>query len=410
MQTISSSQAIAHSPHQRWKVLAAGTLANAAFSMVFSGIPMTAIMLRSSYGLDNAGLGLMLGLMGLGIALSELPWGLLTDRWGDRPVLLTGLGGTSVTLAALSVWGAPHGGQVPPLALLGTLLLLTGLLGGSVNGASGRAIMLWFDASQRGLAMSIRQTAIPMGGALGALLLPWLALRHGFVLVFATLALATMLAGLLCALWIHEPSHKLDTHCSPKSTSSSALSNRQVWRLSLGIGLLCVPQFAVLQFGTVFLHDAARMSAGTISAAMAALQISAMALRIWSGHWTDKRRNRSFYLTVCIAISALLFALLAAASVLHCSPNALTLLLVLSGTAVSAWHGVAYAELATAAGMRQAGTALGLCNTLVFVANFLTPQAIASLLLHASWPVIWLTASSCCLLATPLLARKAAAH
>ena len=409
MQMISPSPAIAHSPHQRWKVLAAGTLANAAFSMVFSGIPMTAIMLRSSYGLDNAGLGLMLGLMGLGIALSELPWGLLTDRWGDRPVLLIGLGGTSVTLAALSIWGAPHG-QTPPLALLGTLLLLTGLLGGSVNGASGRAIMLWFDARQRGLAMSIRQTAIPMGGALGALLLPWLALRHGFVLVFAVLALATTLAGLLCALWIHEPSHKPDEHCRSKSTSSSALRSHQVWRLSLGIGLLCVPQFAVLQFGTVFLHDGARMSAGAISAAMAALQISAMALRIWSGHWTDKRRNRSFYLAAWIVISALLFALLAAASALQLSPSALTLLLVLSGTAVSAWHGVAYAELATAAGMQQAGTALGLCNTLVFVANFLTPQAVASLLLHTSWPAIWLAASSCCLLATPLLARKATAH
>lgn len=409
MHSMTSSQAIPHSPHQRWKVLAAGTLANAAFSMVFSGIPMTAIMLRSSYGLDNAGLGLVLGLMGLGIALSELPWGLLTDRWGDRPVLLIGLGGTCVALATLSIWGAPHGGQIPPVAWLGSLLLLTGLLGGSVNGASGRAIMLWFAASQRGLAMSIRQTAIPMGGALGALLLPWLALRHGFVSVFATLAAATMLTALLCALWIHEPSRKLDKRCSPKSTTSSALRNRQVWRLSLGIGLLCVPQFAVLQFGTVFLHDGARMGTGTLSAAMAALQISAMALRIWSGHWTDKHRNRSVYLAACIGASALLFALLAAASALHFSPSALVLLLVLSGTAVSAWHGVAYAELATIAGMQQAGTALGLCNTLVFIANFLTPQAVASLLLHTPWAAIWIAASSCCLLCVPLLARKNAA-
>ena len=410
MHTMTSPQAIPHSPHQRWKVLAAGTLANAAFSMVFSGIPMTAIMLRSSYGLDNAGLGLVLGLMGLGIALSELPWGLLTDRWGDRPVLLTGLGGTCVTLLALSILGAPHAGQVPPVAWLGSLLLLTGLLGGSVNGASGRAIMLWFAASQRGLAMSIRQTAIPMGGALGALLLPWLALRHGFVSVFTTLAAATMLAALLCALWLHEPSRKLDERCSPKSPNPSALRNRQVWRLCLGIGLLCVPQFAVLQFGTVFLHDGARLGTGTLSAAMATLQISAMALRIWSGHWTDKHRNRSVYLAACIGTSALLFALLAAASALHFSPSALVLLLVLSGTAVSAWHGVAYAELATIAGMQQAGTALGLCNTLVFIANFLTPQAVASLLLHAPWAAIWIAASSCCLLCVPLLARKTTAR
>ena len=88
-------------PRHRWKVLAAGVLANAAFSVAFSGIPMTAVLLRSGYRLDTATLGLVLGLMGLGIALSELPWGMLTDRWGDRPVLLLGLASTTCALLAM---------------------------------------------------------------------------------------------------------------------------------------------------------------------------------------------------------------------------------------------------------------------------------------------------------------------
>ena len=54
-------------------------------------------------------------------------------------------------------------------------LLLVGLLGGSVNGSSGRAVMAWFREGERGLAMSIRQTAVPAGGGLGALMLPALA-------------------------------------------------------------------------------------------------------------------------------------------------------------------------------------------------------------------------------------------
>jgi len=60
-------------PRHRWKVLSAGVAANAAFSVAFSGIPMTAVLMRSGYQLDNATLGLVLGLMGLGIAVSELP-------------------------------------------------------------------------------------------------------------------------------------------------------------------------------------------------------------------------------------------------------------------------------------------------------------------------------------------------
>ncbi|MFX5756998.1 hypothetical protein ABTE27_23900, partial [Acinetobacter baumannii] len=61
----------------RWKVLAAGVAANASFSAVFSGIPVTSLVLRSDYHLSNAQLGLALGLLSLGVALGELPWGVL---------------------------------------------------------------------------------------------------------------------------------------------------------------------------------------------------------------------------------------------------------------------------------------------------------------------------------------------
>nr|WP_243671866.1 hypothetical protein [Paraburkholderia kirstenboschensis] len=49
-----------------------GLCSNASFSAAFSGIPTTAVYLRSGYHLDNEGLGLVLGMLGLGIAVSEL--------------------------------------------------------------------------------------------------------------------------------------------------------------------------------------------------------------------------------------------------------------------------------------------------------------------------------------------------
>src|SRR5690606_30799628 len=143
--------------------------------------------------LDDATLGLVLSLMGLGIAVSELPWGLLTDRWGDRPVLLTGLGATAAALFAMALLAAPSTGHVPALGWLGAGLLLVGLLGGSVNGASGRAVMSWFAEGERGFAMSIRQTALPLGGGVGALLLPAIALHFGFAAMYAFPAVLCML-------------------------------------------------------------------------------------------------------------------------------------------------------------------------------------------------------------------------
>ncbi len=401
-------------PSQRWKVLAAGVAANAAFSTAFSGIPMTAVLMRSGYRLDNATLGLVLGLMGLGIAISELPWGMLTDRWGDRPVLLTGLGATALALLAMALFAAPMHGQVPGLGVLGTGLLLVGLLGGSVNGASGRAVMGWFADGERGLAMSIRQTAVPLGGGLGAVLLPAVTLHFGFAAMYGLLGALCLLSALLVILWVHEPPtlvHMAATSSAKVAARNGPLHDARVWRLVAGIGILCAPQFALLTFGTVFLQDFGGAGLAVISASMATLQVGAMVMRVWSGRWTDRRKNRPAYLRACSWLSVALFALLGAvAGSGHVFSDGgmagrvgLVVLLVACGVCVSAWHGVAYTELATLSGAGRAGTALGMANTSVFIVCFLTPLCIPHLLAFQGWPLVWFAASACAVLAAPLL-------
>lgn len=417
-----STSSLPYPASHRWKVLAAGVAANAAFSVAFSGIPMTAVLLRTGYQLDNAMLGLVLGLMGLGIALSELPWGLLTDRWGDRPVLLTGLGSTSLALVAMALWAAPNAQHVPGLGWLGAGLLMVGLLGGSVNGASGRAVMTWFDASERGLAMSIRQTAVPLGGGIGALVLPFVALHFGFAALYSLLAVLCALGAVMSWAWVHEPpvpaaAPRISANAADAASASKTgpLHDARVWRIVLGIGIFCAPQFAVLSFGTVFLHDFGHVGVATITATMVFTQVGAMVLRVWSGRWTDLRRNRPAYLRACSAISVGMFVGLALV-VVAAGPNsadflplriAFVVLLAISGVCVSAWHGVAYTELAMLAGAARAGTALGMANTSVFLVCFVTPFSIPHLLALWGWPMVWLAASACALVAMPLLVPRA---
>ncbi|MEC5408283.1 MFS transporter [Paraburkholderia sp. MPAMCS5] len=406
----------------KWKVLGVGFAANASFSAAFSGIPTTAVYLRSAYHLGNDGLGLVLGTLGLGIAVSELPWGLLTDRWGDRRVLLLGLLSTAAALAGLALFASPSGSHVPGVMTLALGLLLVGLLGGSVNGSSGRAVMAWFREGERGLAMSIRQTAVPVGGGLGALLLPALASKFGFVSVYGALALAGAATSAFAWRWLHEPPH-LDCRAAhaphrvaPDATATkrrSPLFEPGIWRVALGAGALCVPQLAVITFGTVFLHDFGRAGVVTISLAMAAVQAGAAVARVWSGRWTDRRGNRRAYMRGCSALSALLFAALAFATGITGTHHAVTAfaapifapMIVLGGVSASAWHGVAFTELATLAGTSRAGTALAIGNTCVFLTLFLTPLAIPLLLSLGSWPMVWAIASLCALIALPIFPR-----
>ncbi|WP_027058248.1 MFS transporter [Mesorhizobium loti] len=403
------------SPGHRWKVLGIGVAANASFSATFSGIPATAVVLRQGYHLSNAELGIALGVLGLGVALSELPWGLLTDRWGDRRVLLIGLGATAAWLLAMAMLVVPTRSGIPDVMLLSASLLVTGLLGGSVNGSSGRAIMGWFRENERGFAMSIRQTAVPMGGGIGALVLPSLALVFGFSAVFGLLAGASALSAVFAWRWLHEP--PMAGHVvSPDVAGPAPLRNIEVWRIATAIGLLCFPQVAVLTFASVFLHDFAGLGTAAISASLAAVQVGAMVMRVWSGRYTDRHGNRRQFLRLCSALSALAFAVLwllvlAAPAMPGSQPYliaVLPLVLIVAGISVSAWHGVAYTELATLAGAGHVGTALSLANTFVFVGFFLVPVAIPGLLHLGSWSGVWLSASLCALIAWPIFLRPVA--
>ncbi|RQT85138.1 MFS transporter [Burkholderia cepacia] len=411
-------------PAHRWRVLAAGVAANMSFSAAAAGIPTTAVWMRTAYHLDNGALGLVLGALGFGVALSELPWGIAADRFGDRRVLLTGLVATAAMLALMVCTIVPSAHAVPPLARVVVAMCCVGLLGGSVNGSSGRAVMRWFGERERGLAMSIRQTAVPLGGGVGAALLPSLASHLGFAAVFGALMLLCAGSAVLTWRWLHEPpaepavahgaAHRPAARPQPAQPAQPArlahgpLASARVWRIVLGIGLLCAPQFAVLTFATVFLHDFGRLGLAGISAAMVVLQLGAMVMRVWSGRHTDRHGNRRAYLRGSVLVAAGSFTLLAAATAgsPHVPLAAIVAILVFAGVCVSAWHGVAYTELATLAGANHAGTALGMANTVVYLGLFATPLAIPPLLAVSSWSVVWLAAALVAGATYPLFATR----
>ena len=395
-------------PRHRWTVLGIGVAAQASFAASFSGIPVTGTTMRGDYHLTNGRLGVALGAILLGVALSEICWGLLTDRFGDRKILLTGLLSTGTALAFMAAFVTPDGGT-PPYFLLAASMLLIGLLGGSVNGSSGRAVMVWFKEGERGFAMSIRQTAIPFGGAIGAALLPWLAADFGFRYVFGVLALFCYGTSLAAWRWLHNPDDAPAPSAAAKPTDvspvhPSPLRRWDCWRLALASALLTMPQIAVLTFAGVFLHDAKHTGLVAVSVTILVVQIGGAAIRVWSGRYTDRKKNRRSYVR---AIGVIAGVAMAGAAVLTDAPTALVAsALAVGGMAASAWHGVAYTEIAAMAGADRAGTALGLENTTAFTGAFVTPMLIPLVLGISSWTVVWALVAVASLLATPLAPGK----
>ena len=124
----------------RWAVLAAGTAAQASFSTITLGLPSIAPALREEYGLDLHGVGLLLAAGGSGCTLGLLPWGLATDRIGERLALGLGLATCGVFIALVAF--------ADVRARRGRCLVAAGAAGASVQSASGRAVMQWFSAAR----------------------------------------------------------------------------------------------------------------------------------------------------------------------------------------------------------------------------------------------------------------------
>jgi len=392
----------------RWLVLGVGVAAQASFAAAFSGIPVTGPTLQHDYHLTTGQLGLALGMINLGIALTEIGWGILTDRLGERRVLVGGLLATGAALTVMSAFLAPSGATVPAFALVVGALFAVGALGGSVNGSSGRAVMAWFATRERGFAMSIRQTAIPAGGAVGAALLPWLAVAFGFRAVFAVLALFCYLTAGAAWRWLYDPASTGESPAEEATGSvqeataktTNVLRRRDVWRLALASGLLTVPQFAVLTFAAVFLTIGRGAGIAVASATILAVQIGGALARVWSGRWTDKHQNRRPYVRGVGLLAGA--AMLGAALTVHAPLAVVAAMLAAGGLLASAWHGVAYTEIASMAGKLRSGTALGLENTTVFAAAFLTPVLIPVLLHAVGWWAVWAVAGLASILAVPL--------
>lgn len=128
---------------RRWMMLALGTAAQTAACAFVYGIPYLADDLRKQEQLTLTQVGLLVACPTAGLVLALYLWGAAADRWGERVVIALGLGAAAGALAA-AAWGA-HG-----MVAFGALLVLAGAAGASVYSASGRLVMGWFAARERG--------------------------------------------------------------------------------------------------------------------------------------------------------------------------------------------------------------------------------------------------------------------
>lgn len=307
----------------------------------------------------------------LGTTLLLLPWGMAADRLGERPVI--GVGMTGCGLALLGAAWAPSA------AWLAVFLVLAGALGAGVQSGSGRAVMRWFDERERGLAFGVRQTAVPIGGLIGALALPLLEETRGLGTAFVFLAVLCSIGAAVAVVTFRDrPADAVAAEDVGRS-----FRDRRLWILCGASGLYVAAQVVLITFLVLYLHDERGFSPREAAAVLAVVQVIAVALRIAAGRWSDKLASRIVPLR---RIGLAVFAALGLSALLIGAPNTVLVPTLVAAAALSmAWNGLSFVAAAELAGSSRSGAAIGFQQTVLSVMGIGVGPAFAALVESSSW-------------------------
>jgi MFS family permease len=133
----------------------------------------------------------------------------------------------------------------------------------------------------------------------------------------------------------------------------------------------------------LFLHDARGLAPRSAAAALAAVHLLALVLRVAVGRWSDVLRSRIVPLR---RIGIASFASLALAALVLDAPLVVVVpLFVAAGAISAAWNGLAFVAAAELAGRRRSGAAIGFQQTVLGAGAFVVAPAFAAVVQSSSW-------------------------
>ncbi|MBF9066427.1 MDR family MFS transporter [Streptacidiphilus fuscans] len=186
------------------------TLVNRLGSFV---VTFLTLYLTTTRGLSPAVAGLVVSSYGLGGVFGAILGGVLADRIGRRPTLVTAQTLTAVTTVALGYTHAP--------VLIAVVAALLGLTSNAARPAISAIMADLVPSVDRVRAFSLNYWAVNIGFAISASVAGLIA-AHGFLLLFYGDAITTLLCALVVFLRIPETRPEQTTTASGTGVSESA--------------------------------------------------------------------------------------------------------------------------------------------------------------------------------------------
>ncbi|WP_301150355.1 MFS transporter [Mycobacterium simiae] len=376
----------------RWAIMIVALVVTSSSFLFINGVAFLIPALEAERKTSLAQAGLLSSMPSWGMVVTLIAWGYVLDRAGERVVLTVG--------SALTAGAAYAATATDSLVRVGLFLFLGGMAAGGCNAAGGRLVSGWFPPQQRGLAMGIRQTAQPLGIALGALVIPELS-EHSPHAGLMFPAIACTLAALISLVGITDPPRKSRASATDQELASPYRGSWVLWRIHAASALLMMPQTVTVTFMLVWLIRNDGWSIASAGAAMTVSQLLGALGRILVGRWSDRIGSRMRPVALIAAAAALtLFALAFADG--RTSRYEVPLMILVSVIAVLD-NGLEATAITEFAGPFWSGRALGIQNTTQRLMAAAGPPLFGAFISAARYPPAWALCGLFPLLAIPVV-------
>jgi MFS family permease len=379
---------------RRWSIVVVSLAVTASAFVFINGVAFLIPALEDDLGTPLAEAGLLSSMPSFGMVTTLILWGYLLDRVGERIVLTVG-----TTLTAAAAYAAT---TVHSIVGFAALLFAGGMAAASCNSAGGRLVSGWFPPEQRGLAMGVRQTAQPLGIALGALIIPELA-QHSRSATFGLILPAALCAvsAVASVVAVVDPPRKEWGEATDRELANPYRKSWVLRRIHAVSALLMVPQTVTVTFMLIWLITVYRWSIASAGAVVTLSQLLGAVGRVVVGRWSDRVGSRLRPVRIMAVTGVLVLAALALAD--HVRSSVAVPLMVTASVVAVLDNGLESTAITEYAGPYWSGRALGLQNTYQRLMAAGAPPVFGGLIAAQGYPLAFLACGLFPLLAVPLV-------
>jgi NNP family nitrate/nitrite transporter-like MFS transporter len=360
--------------------LATLSIMNAAYTNVLDSI-------KTDLALTYTWTGALMSAYFVGYTLGQIPWGVLSDKYGSRKIMSLSVFGVSVSTLLF--------GFSETLIYAVAIRFVTGLLGAGIFVPGVKLVSSWFDSDERGTALGI----LNIGGSAGLILASWavpiLSMRTGWNLGLTITGAVGIGSALLCYLLLKDR----NSDSRPLNLKELPVNRKEFWFLSFMQFIRLGSYYTFIAWMPLVLREDYGFSVIATSTAMSILSFAGMLANPIGGMISDKLDERRVIVGGFLILGGLVLILLA-------KPTGVLLyaLVFLLGWFLNMTRSPSFTIISRLFGTEAAGSISGINNTFASFGAFALPLLLGYIRDYTqSYTIGWLALATLSLFSSVLV-------